>query len=300
MIRINLILLLFLLSCSNNHYRNQEPQNVDLEVQTTDENNLTSANKEEIPIYVAISAMISPKETFKQYEELISYLAVKLNTEIKLKQRKTYGEVNDLLQQGRLDFAFVCSGAFVEAEKRFPIKILAVPVVNGEASYHAYIIVNKSSDIKELKDLQGKSFAYTDPLSNTGYKFGIKLIRDLGYNPENFFSQTIFTYAHDNSIQAVARRIVEGATIDGLIFDYFQNNNPSRVENIKIIKKSEPFGIPPLVYTDRTDKETIKQIRNVLFKMHKDEEGKRILSKLMIDQFIEGNTNLYDSIRNFY
>ena len=249
----NLILLLFLLTCSDNHYRNQEPQNVDLEVQTTDENNLTSANKEERPIYVAISAMISPKEILKQYKELINYLSAKLKTEVKLKQRKSYGEVNDLLQRGKLEFAFICSGAYVEAEKKFPIHILAVPVINNEPEYYAYIIVNNKTSISSLKQLFGTYFAYTDPLSNTGYKYGLKLIKELGYDPENFFSQTIFTHGHDYSIQAVARGVVDGAAIDGLILDYSKVKDPSKVKDVRIIKKSELFDIPPIVYTDKSD-----------------------------------------------
>ena len=119
----NLMVMLFLISCSDNHYRNQEPIVVDFEGDDSGELLLENGNEEQTPIYVAISAMISPKETFKQYEELFSYLAKKLKKKIILKQRKTYGEVNNLLMKGELDFAFICSGAYVEAEKKFPIKI---------------------------------------------------------------------------------------------------------------------------------------------------------------------------------
>ncbi|MEJ2658050.1 MAG: hypothetical protein P8012_12805 [Desulfobacterales bacterium] len=45
---------------------------------------------------VAVSAMVSPKETFSTYRNLLDYLGDHLNYKIKLIQRKTYGEINEL------------------------------------------------------------------------------------------------------------------------------------------------------------------------------------------------------------
>ena len=281
---LNMIFITFLLlvGCRESHYQNKVPKVVNLK--SINETNKKLFTKDDQTIYVAVSAMISPKETLAQYKELFSYLSKKLNKPIKLKQRKTYGEVNELLKNGGLDFALVCSGAYVVAEREFPIHILAVPVVRGEPQYQAYIIVNNKSKIYSFDQLKGKTFAYTDILSNTGYKYALKLIREMHYNPETYFSKTIFTHGHDYSIQAVQRGIVDGATVESLIFNYLQVTEPSKVKNIRIIKKSEKFGIPPLVFTDKSNKKVVKKIREILFNMHKTPEGKKILKKLLIDK----------------
>ena len=65
--------------------------------------------------------------------------------------------------------------------------------------------------------------------------------------PETFFSRIVYTYSHDNSIMAVARNLVDGATVDGLIWEFYQEKNPAFTSKTRIIKKSEPYGIPPLV-----------------------------------------------------
>jgi phosphonate transport system substrate-binding protein len=46
---------------------------------------------------VAVAAMISPKETFGYYRQLLDYIGVKLGREVQFIQRKTYGEINELL-----------------------------------------------------------------------------------------------------------------------------------------------------------------------------------------------------------
>lgn len=45
---------------------------------------------------MAVTAMISPAETLTYYKALLTYLAGKLEYEVRLIQRRTYREVNEL------------------------------------------------------------------------------------------------------------------------------------------------------------------------------------------------------------
>ncbi len=291
-------IIIFLVNCQNNEkQKNTEPLEIDFSQIYSDTTDIAHLNTQQ-PLYLAISAMTSPKESYIYYEQLIHYLSKKLSRPIYFKQRRTYEEVNDLLERKQIDFAFVCSGAYVIAKEKFPIEIIAVPVVNSEPYYYAYILVHQNSLYQRFEDLQGKSFAFTDPLSNTGYLYVLKRLKGLNSNSENFFSRTIFTYAHDYSIQAVARKIVDGATIDGLIFEYLKEFYPHRVENIRTIEISEPFGIPPIVASKRLPYYEKKKIQTILYKMHQKPDGREILNKLMIDRFVSADKTDYSSIRN--
>ena len=75
----------------------------------TDSIKIADENK----IRVAVSAMVSPKSTFKYYKEILDYIGKKLGKEVELVQRKSYHEVNKLLENKEIDFAFVCSGPYV-------------------------------------------------------------------------------------------------------------------------------------------------------------------------------------------
>jgi len=247
---------------------------------------------------VAVAAMISPKETFVYYKALINYISKKTGVKMQIIQRKTYEDVNNLLKNNRVDMAFICSGAYVALRKEgIPVKIVAVPVINGKTTYQAYIITYKSSGIKNFRDLKGKSFAFTDPLSNTGYFYAISRIKLLGYNKNTFFKNFVFTHAHDISIQLVAKQLVDGASVDGLIYDYLQRFHPKRLKNVRIIEKSPFFGIPPIVVPASTPDSTLRKLQHVLFQMDKDTLGVKILKKILIDRFVPAKDSLYNSIR---
>jgi len=286
-----IILGFSLLSACNFTSSKRNEHTVRINLNDTNAEDTTYSPMDTIPyLKVAVSAMISPKETFTYYKELFGYISRKTNKKIKIIQRKTYSEVNKLLNNHQVDMAFICSGAYVnDRHDGYPIKIVAIPVINGRPTYQAYIITYKSSGIKKFEDLKGKSFAFTDPLSNTGYSYPISRIRSLGYTKKTFFKDFVFTYAHDISIQLVAKQIVDGASVDGLIFNYLQNSHPERLKNIRIVEKSQFFGIPPVVVPPSTPDSTLKKLQRILCQMDKDSLGVKILKKLMIDRFIPAN-----------
>jgi phosphonate transport system substrate-binding protein len=252
------------------------------------------------PLRVAVAAMISPKETFDLYRQLLAYLGRKLNQDLEFVQRKTYGEVDELLRRGEIDLAFICSGPYVARKERSAFESLAVPEVHGSHYYQAYLIVNKDSPHQRLEDLRGRTFAFTDPDSNTGKLVPTYWLDQMQERPETFFSRIVYTYSHDNSILAVARNLVDGATVDGLIWEFYQEKNPSFTSKTRIIKKSEQFGIPPLVASRQLPAEAKERIRQILFSLHQDPEGKRILRELMIDRFIAPREEWYDNLRQMY
>jgi len=252
------------------------------------------------PLRVAVAAMISPKETFDLYRQLLAYLGGKLGKDLEFVQRKTYAEIDELLKKGEIDLAFICSGPYVAGREKFGFEPLALPEVHGSHFYRSYLIVNKESPIHRLEELKGRTFAFTDPDSNTGRLVPTYWLAEMHEQPETFFSHIVYTYSHDNSIMAVARNLVDGAAVDGLIWEFYQQKNPTFTSKTRIIKKSEPFGIPPLVASKDLSSESKGRIRQVLFSMHQDPEGKKILAELMIDRFIAPQEEWYDNLRKMY
>ncbi len=264
-----------------------------------DDNSINSPNSNKDlnnpkAIYIAIASMTSPKETFKHYNELIEYISKKVGYPIFIKQKKTYEEVNILLENGEVDFAFICSGAFVEEYKK--IKLLVAPEINNATYYQAYIIARKDSEIESFKDFKQHSFAFTDPLSNTGRLYPQKLVLEMNTNDADFFSNTIYTYGHDISIQMVNRGIIDGASVHSLIFDYLTLHNPEKVENIKIVKKSQIFGNPPIVTPNSLSKEHFNKYQQIFLNLHNDSIGRSILKKINIDQFVIVDEKIYRSV----
>ena len=247
---------------------------------------------------MAVAAMISPKDTFVYYRQLLDYIGHRLGREVQFIQRKTYAEINELLGKGQIDLAFICSGPYVVGKEKYGFELLATPEVQNSHFYQSYLIVNKTSRFRNLNDLRGKVFAFTDPDSNTGRLVPTYWLSQMGERPETFFSKTIYTYSHDNSILAVAKSLVDGAAIDSLIWEYYHRKNPISTSKTRIIRKSELYGIPPIVASPFLSPELKDRIRQVLLAMHQDPRGQKILEELMIDRFTPTQDAWYDSIRN--
>ena len=245
---------------------------------------------------VAVGSIMSAQETVVYYHQLLEYIANKLGRQIQLVQRKTYGEINELIGMGQIDLAFICSGPYAGGKEKFGFQALAMPRVRGSHLYQAYLIVNKDSPFQKLDDLRGKSFAFTDPESNTGKLVPTYWLNKTGTGVEDFFGKTIYTYSHDNSIRAVAMSLVDGAAVNGQVWEYYNHNDPVFTTKTRIIKISQPFGNPPVVASAHLSNQMKAHIRSLLLEMHLDPDGKKILDELMIDGFIAPIEECYDPI----
>jgi phosphonate transport system substrate-binding protein len=103
-----------------------------------------------VPLRIAVAAVISPKGTAESYQGLLEYLGAKLNRPVELVQRRTYAEINDLIQSGYVDVAFVCTSAYVAGHGKFGMELLAAPQVNGETTYYSLLIVPTYSRVALL------------------------------------------------------------------------------------------------------------------------------------------------------
>jgi phosphonate transport system substrate-binding protein len=273
----------------------QDIQNVSLQKKTVLQQH-SSANKRRM-LRIGLGAMITPKEGFKYYHLLSHYLEKKTGMSIQLVDRDNYDQINKMLQHGELDAAFVCSGPYVEGKEKFGLELLAVPKAYGKTVYHSYIIVPKGSEAQNLRDLRGKTFAFTDPKSNTGKIVPTYMLGKINETPETFFKKSIYTYGHDKSIRAVAEMLVDGAAVDSLIWDYTAQKSPPLAARTRIIIRSPPYGIPPFVVRAAVNPEVKQQLQKALMGMSADPEGKEILACMMLEGFVPGNDRLYDSIR---
>ena len=257
----------------------------------------TPLENEVIPLKVAIAAVISPRGSAESYALLLDYLSSELGRPVEAVQRRTYMEVNDLIQSGEVDLAFVCTSSYLVGQRDFGMQLLAAPVVHGEVDYRAQIIVPAESSAKDLSDLRGTVFAFTDPISFTGRIYPTYLLQQLGENPENFFLRTFFTYSHEDAIEAVADGVADGASVDSLVLDFAIDRNPEIASRIQIIHTSEPFGIPPVVVNPGIRPQLRAQLEDILLNMHHASQGLAALRALDYDQFVLINDDAYQSAK---
>lgn len=249
------------------------------------------------PLRVAVAAIISPQGTVDSYTLLLDYLSQTLERPLQLVQRRTYREINDLIQGGDIDLAFVCTTAYVTGQRDFAMELLAAPQVAGETIYHSLIIVPASSPAQTFADLQGKVFAFTDPLSTTGRNYPLFLLAQMEETEKTFFGRTFFTYSHDDAIRAVANKVAEGAAVDSLVYAFTLERDPVLVAKTRIIHQSPAFGIPPVVIGSHVRPQLAAAIQDALLSMADTENGRFALQQAGFEKFVLIDDTVYDSVR---
>jgi len=291
--KLLLLLILVLTACSTIP-QTEIAGNVDL-------NNLqplpTPEGHEAVPLRVAVAAVISPKGTLESYAPFLDYLEAKLNRPVELIQRRTYLEINDLIERGEVDIAFVCTSAYVEGHDTFGMELLVAPQVSGKTTYNSILIVPAESKVQSMSDLRGKVFAFTDPISLTGRVYPTSLVQALGFTPEEFFARTFFTYSHDEAIRAVASGVADGAAVDSLVFQFALARDPSLKDKVRIIHTSPDFGIPPVVVSPFTRPQVKAEIRSLFLGMANDPDAQAALLSIGVDRFVPIDDSAYDGVR---
>lgn len=267
---------------------------VDLSVRTP----LPSAAQAEIiPLRLGVAAIISPVGTVESYDALARYLGERLGRPVELVQRRTYNEMNDLIEAQAVDLAFVCTSAYIEGHDRFGMELLVAPQVNGQTVYHSDLIVPTTSNAQSMADLRGRVFAFTDPISFSGRVYPTYLLQTMGETPEHFFSRTFFTYSHEKAIQAVAAGVADGAAVDSLVLEYAFRRDPSLAQKLQVIHRSPPFGIPPVVVPPGLPTHQKALLLDLLLTMHQDPIGRTVLEDLGIDRFVPIDDSAYAGVR---
>jgi phosphonate transport system substrate-binding protein len=258
----------------------------------------TPEGYEAVPLRVAVAAVISPKGTVESYSPFLSYLEAKLNRPVELVQRRTYLEINDLIEHGEVDLAFVCTSAYVQGHDTFGMELLAAPQVNGKTTYNSLLIVPANSKAQSMRDLRGKIFAFTDPISLSGRVYPTYLVQQLGFTPEEFFARTFYTYSHDEAIRAVASGVADGAAVDSLVYEYAVARDPSLAEKVKVIHRSPDFGIPPVVVSPFTRPQVKADLQSLLLAMADDPAARDALASIGVERFVVIDDSAYGSARD--
>ncbi len=290
-----IVLTLMLVSCTSN-----KGPYIDFERSQPLEKVQQINDEEQRPLRIAVATVISPNETIEYYRNIAQYISKQIGRPTVLVQRKTYEELNMLMSNGEADIAFMSTGAYSAYRGLTEIELLAMVEYDHSIFYDMQIIVHKDSEINSIEDLQGKSFAFTDPLSYSGHMAVLQLLKEKDTRPEKYFGRYIYTYSHDKSIWAVANKAAEAASIDSMIIQYGKVNNKELLDKIRVIKTVGPNPTGPVVVREKMNHDQKEQLRQVFLNMHKNLQMVPALHGLLIDCFVVPDIDYYRPLRKIY
>jgi len=174
------------------------------------------------------------------YRPLARYLAAKLGREVQLKTVDTWEGLAKSLASGETDLALMGPWGYVLANHEAGAQAVATILYDGKPEYFAIFVTNPQSGINRIADLKGKSFAFGDKGSTSGYLIPLHYFQQQGIDPEKYFSKVLYT-----KHQAIEISVTRGDLDAGA--DYNRNRNAMieqgliKAEDSKIFWTSEPL-----------------------------------------------------------
>jgi len=246
---------------------------------------------------IQLTTYLAPN-LFWFYEFVSRYLAKMLRCPTDLAVGTDYTRL-----PGRADLAFLCGLPYVEHTRQGVPRLepLVAPVLRGERYggrpiYFSDVIVRKDAPFRSFADLRGRSWAYNEPLSQSGY--GITRYYLVGKGETSgYFSRVTEAGFHERAIQMVHAGEVDASAIDSHVLALVFRDNPALTSGLRVIDTFGPSPIQPIVAAKHLPSSLKSEVKKVLLEMHDDPTAKPELARAMVERFETVSDSTYDDIR---
>lgn len=241
---------------------------------------LEAITQEQKPILLGVIPYLQPEQLKQHIQPIVDYLELKLKRKVKFISLSDYEGLGRLLELNRIHIAWFSDTSFRKLKKDNDWEVLCRPVQYGNVVYRGQIVVRSDSGIENISDLQGKTFAYVDRYSGSGFFYPNLLLDRMGIKPLEYFRAVVFSQSHRNSILGVINGTYDAAAVFSASLLDYENPEDSSLKELKIINLTDPIPNDPMVVRSDLNPELKKKIEEAMLNMHLDEEGKILLEKL--------------------
>src|SRR5690606_16618369 len=205
---------------------------------------------------------------------------------------------------GRVDIGLFGPAALVQAMDAYGAVPIVASVRQGSTTYRAQFNVRCDSGIETFEDLRGRTIAFVDPGSASGYQFPyVPLKSTYGIDPDTEMT-SIFAGSHDASALAVYNGDVDVSVTfggspgsDGR--ETIEGDYPDVKDVVCILGYSDDIPNDGAVVRKGLDPELADQIAQALIDIANTPEGKELTNTLFnVTEFARiTDPSVYDIVR---
>lgn len=218
-------------------------------------------------------------------------LSVSIGIPVEAVVTTSYTAAVEAMCAGRADIGALNPFSYVLAHEKCGVEVAAISVRFGLPYYRAQISVRADANINRIEDLRGKRFAFVDPASTSGYLFPAAMLKKAGFDPDKFFSQTVFAGSHPNVILAIYRGQVDGGSTFEDARTNVQAQFPDVLQKVKPIAYTNPIPNDTWSLNAKLSPAMKARIKDRLLRIAKTPAGQEALRNLYS---IEGLTDVVE------
>jgi phosphonate transport system substrate-binding protein len=253
------------------------------------------------PLILAFTPSKDPTALQEAADAFAAALAKLSGLPLRAQVASDYAGVVEAVRSRRVDLAFVHPVGYVLANREAGCQILVRDIWQGRIAYTARLYVRKTSAIARLEDLRGKTIAFVDPASSSGYIYPMVMLMKRGLvrdrDPKTFFKEALFAGTHDAALQTLLRgRVDAAATFDKAPELYLRD--AALVDQLTPVAETPEIPEAGICARPALPADTLSRIKHALLAMKGPEHAAVLKGTYDIDGFVEAADRDYEPVRD--
>jgi len=238
----------------------------------------------------------SPTELARKAAPLVKYLEKALGVKVEYIPVSDYAASVEALVNQKVDLAWFGGFTFVQANIRSGGKV--IPLVQRlEDTKFQSIFITASPDIKNLKDLKGKTLSFGSPSSTSGHLMPRSFMLAAGINPDTDLRRIAFSGAHDATVAAVASGKVDAGALNISVWEKFVADKKVDTTKVRAFYTTPPYFDYNWTVHSSMPEAKRKILTDAFLALSPDTpEGKEILTLQRATKFVPTKTENYKDI----
>lgn len=244
-------------------------------------------------IRMGIVPLESPAEMFRKFSPLADYLGKRLARRMELKVAVDFQAAVEDMGQGVTQVCFMTPSTYIEAHKKYGVRVLLKALRDGKPYQHAVIVTRNDSGINSLEEIKGRSFAFGDRHSTSSHIVPRGMLLDAGVDIKDLQYYNYLGH-HDD----VARAVLSGDFDAGGIMESAAHK--FKDSGLKLIKYSDDIPEFNICVTNSLDAKTVSALTESFIRLNdKAADGALILKSINASYtgFVEATDSDYNNIR---
>ena len=261
---------------------------------------LNEEAKKDDPLVLAFIPQENPEKLIGDIEIIIEYLQKEMGVPVKGYVTQDHAAAVEALRNGEADISFMGGLPYVLAHEIIGAEVILSEVYRGSPTYRARIFVLRDSGIEKVEDLKGKSIAFADPISESGFIYPLEIMVEAGLlkrgdDPKEVFSNVYFAGGYQQAIQALANGLVDAAGVSQFA-DLLLT--PEQLPKITWIAESKPIPSHLVCVRKGLDKERVDAFKQAMLKLNQPENKHLLKYVYSPDGYIEASHSDYKSVED--
>ncbi len=258
------------------------------------------AEPADAPLHLVLTPSQKPTDLLAAGEEFGQTLGRLVGVPVRVTVASDYAAVIEALRNRTADLAFVHPGGYVLASREAKAVIVAKNLWHGKSSFTSRIYVRKDSGIRSLEELKGRTMAFVDPASSSGYIYPMVLLIQRGLvrnrDPKTFFREVVFAGSHDAGMRALLNGHVDALASFDLAREQYLKD-PAERERIVWVAETPPIPEAGIAARDGLDPATFAKVRAALLQIRAPVHAELLRRLYEIDGFAPAEDREYDPVR---